>query len=172
MANFRKTAPPAPQPNSQDHPLHEASLARYAAQGLEAVLDAGHRAPLDKEKVLELLGALAFNQEAPTRLLATRAYVRNIIWQYFREFPPAEGWGYVGWQRPGGKSLGPVWVDGQDYHLDVLWISRLLPMRATTRGEARIQKLIALGRDAIGPDLRTVRVLLFNEPANSFEVEL
>jgi len=173
MANFRKTAPPGPRPNSQEHPLHEVNLARRAAQGLEAVLAAGHRPPLHKDAVLPLLATLPFNEEALTHMLATRTYVRNIVWQYFREFAPPPDWRYVAWQAPEGKSLGPAWLDDAErYHLDLLFISRLLPKRATTRGEARVERLIALGKDALGTDLRSVRVCLFNEPANAFEVEL
>lgn len=172
MANFRKMAPPRPQPSSGNHPLSDAQLARWAAAGLEGVLAAGLRAPLDTDAVLPLLATLSFNSEALSHRISARAYVRNIVWQYFRDFPPEPEWGYVRWLERNGSSVGPVWVDGaQRYRLDALFISRLLPKRATTRGEARVQRLVDAGRQQLGEGLCSVRVCLFNESANSFEVE-
>ena len=173
MANFRKVAPPRPQPSSGNHPLHESQLARWAAAGLEGVLAAGFRAPLDKQAVLPLLATLPFNDEALTHRIAARAYVRNIIWQYFRDFPPAPQWGYLRWLEREGSSVGPVWIDGADrYRLDALFISRLLPKRATTRGEARVQRLVDAGQQQLGESLSSIRVCLFNESAHSFQVDL
>lgn len=173
MASFRKTAPLRPQPSSTNHPLNEAQLARWALQGLAGVLDAGHMPPLEKDVVLPLLACLPFNEEALTHRMAARAYVRNAVWQYFRDFPPPPGWSYVRLEHHAGKPLGLLWLDDDGrYHLDLLHISRLLPRRATTRGEARVQRLVDAGMNAVGERLASVRLCLFNEPKNAFEVQL
>jgi hypothetical protein len=173
MPNFRKDAPPRPQPNSTNHPINETQLARWALAGLVGVLEDGHRPPLDKDAVLTLLARLAYNEEALAHRLAARAYVRNAVWQYFRFFPPHEDWAFVRLVQQGDKPLGLLWTDTDErYHVDLLHISRWLPKRATSRGEERVQRLIRAAKEEVGERLASVRVCLFNEPKNAFEVEL